>query len=150
MKNKLERLTSDFLTHDFIVAKLEAAVTSGCWDWNAALGDTVKEKYESLYCKLVELTYVLVTKGAKGYFWIVASPEVGSIFETAGFCPSNTEYGEQIPLGIPDIYELGTMSRKWKVFVDTNMQQEVILVGAGMNEEDPKYYGVLKIANFII
>lgn len=151
---KIAELTSDFLTHEFVVKKVETAGIRCCWDWNTALGDTVKEKYESLYVKLVELTNVMVVKGAKGYFWIVAAPEIGSIFETAtaGFFPAlcDGNYSQQVPLGVPDIYELGLVNRKWKLFVDPSLDNTTVLIGVGMENEDPKHYGVLKIANMII
>ncbi len=36
------------------------------WDFNAALGDTIMEKYESLYVKLVK-TSNLINKATKGW-----------------------------------------------------------------------------------
>ena len=54
------------------------------WDFSTALGDTIKEKYESLYVKVVEVTNVVHRKTLRGGAnWIVTSPEVASIFETA-------------------------------------------------------------------
>jgi hypothetical protein len=63
------------------------------WDFNTALGDTIKEKYESLYVKVVEISNVINRQCCSGANWIVTSPEVASIFETtaAGFAPAPSE-----------------------------------------------------------
>jgi hypothetical protein len=67
------------------------AGTVAAWDFNTALGDTIKEKYESLYVKVVEVSNVVHRKTLRGGCnWLVTSPEVASIFETAtaGFAPA--------------------------------------------------------------
>jgi hypothetical protein len=59
------------------------AGTVASWDFNTALGDTIKEKYESLYVKVVEVSNVVHRKTLRGGCnWLVTSPEVASIFET--------------------------------------------------------------------
>ena len=54
------------------------------FDFSAALGDTIMEKYESLWIRIKEVSDVI------GKIWMVAgSEEIVSIFETAtvGFTP---------------------------------------------------------------
>ena len=54
------------------------AGTVAAWDFNTALGETLKEKYESLYIKIVELSNVVHRKTLRGGCnWLVTSPEVG-------------------------------------------------------------------------
>jgi hypothetical protein len=51
------------------------------WDFQTALGDTIREKYESLYVKVVEVSNVINRKMVRGQAnWVVASPEVASMF----------------------------------------------------------------------
>jgi hypothetical protein len=42
------------------------AGTIAAWDFNTALGDTIKEKYEALYVKLVEISNVVHRKTLRG------------------------------------------------------------------------------------
>jgi hypothetical protein len=70
------------------------AGTIAVWDFNTALGDTVKEKYESLFVKVTEVSAVVHRKTLRGGCnWLVTSPEVAAIFETAtaGFAPAPSD-----------------------------------------------------------
>lgn len=61
------------------------------WDFETALGETIREKYESLYVRVVEVSNVINRKTLHGGAnWLVTSPEVASIFEPAfaNFAPS--------------------------------------------------------------
>jgi hypothetical protein len=141
-----------FLDHDEVVKMLENAGTRCAWDFNTALGDTIREKYESLYIKVVEVTNVLIRKGASGLFWICASPEVASIFEVAtmGFFPTSQE---QFELGTKKVYKLGVMQRRWSVYVDPSLETNQVLIGCGehkMHENDEKSYAAMSVANFVI
>lgn len=65
-----------FLSYQEILDIQYNAETVGAWDFANSIGDTIMEKYESLYIKLVEITNILISKGAAGYFWITTSPEI--------------------------------------------------------------------------
>lgn len=104
------------------------AGTVAVWDFNTALGDTIKEKYESLYVKVVEVSNVVHRKTLRGGCnWLVTSPEVASIFETAtaGFAPapSDTFTGS---LGIQYV---GTVNNRWRLYKDPLFAQGQILMG---------------------
>lgn len=93
------------------------AGTVASWDFNTALGDTIKEKYESLYIKIVEVSNVVHRKTLRGGCnWIVTSPEVASIFETAtaGFAPAPSETFTS-SLGIQYV---GTVNSRWRLYKD--------------------------------
>jgi hypothetical protein len=93
------------------------AGTVASWDFNTALGDTIKEKYESLYVKIVEVSNVVHRKTLRGGCnWIVTSPEVASIFETAtaGFAPAPSETFTS-SLGIQYV---GTVNSRWRLYKD--------------------------------
>ena len=104
------------------------AGTTTSWDYNTALGDTIKEKYESLFVKVVETSAVIHRKTLRGGAnWIIASPEVCAIFETAtaGFAPSQTE-GFTSNLGVQYV---GTVNSRWKLYKDPLFQNNQLLMG---------------------
>lgn len=104
------------------------AGTIGVWDFNTALGDTIKEKYESLYVKVVEISNVVHRKTLRGGCnWLVTSPEVASVFETAtaGFAPAPSETFTS-SLGIQYV---GTINNRWRLYKDPLFPQGQILLG---------------------
>jgi len=104
------------------------AGTVASWDFNTALGDTIKEKYESLYVKVVEVSAVIHRKTLRGGAnFIVTSPEVASIFETAtaGFAPAASETFTS-SLGVQYV---GTVNNRWKMYKDPLFPTGQILMG---------------------
>lgn len=104
------------------------AGTIAVWDFNTALGDTIKEKYESLYVKVVEVSNVVHRKTLRGGCnWLVTSPEVASVFETAtaGFAPAPSETFTS-SLGVQYV---GTINNRWRLYKDPLFPQGQILMG---------------------
>lgn len=104
------------------------AGTVGTWDFATALGDTIKEKYESLYVKVVEISNVVHRKTLRGGAnWLVTSPEVASVFETAtaGFAPNPSETFTS-SLGIQYV---GTINNRWRLYKDPLFPTNQILLG---------------------
>lgn len=104
------------------------AGTVASWDFATALGDTIKEKYESLYVKVVEVSNIIHRKTLRGGAnWMVTSPEVASIFETAtaGFAPAPSSNFES-SLGIQYV---GTVNNRWKLYKDPLFPRGSILMG---------------------
>lgn len=104
------------------------AGTVAVWDFNTAYGDTIKEKYESLYVKVVEVSAVVHRKTLRGGCnWLVTSPEVASVFETAtaGFAPAPGE-GFTTSLGIQYV---GSVNNRWRLYKDPLFPQGQILMG---------------------
>lgn len=104
------------------------AGTVATWDYSTALGDTIKERYESLYVKLSEVSSVIHRKTLRGGAnWIITSPEVAAIFETsvAGYAPQNTESFSS-SLGVQYV---GAVSSKWRVYKDPLFPSNQILMG---------------------
>lgn len=116
------------------------AGTVAAWDFNTALGDTIKEKYEALYVKLVELSNVVHRKTLRGGAnWLVTSPEVASIFETAtaGFAPTMSDTFTS-SLGIQYV---GTINSKWRLYKDPLFPTGQILFGyKGESYMDSGYF----------
>ena len=104
------------------------AGTIAAWDFNTALGETIKEKYESLYVKIVEISAVIHRKTLRGGAnWIVTSPEVASMFETAtaGFAPAPSETFTS-SLGIQYV---GTVNNRWRLYKDPLFPSNQIMLG---------------------
>lgn len=104
------------------------AGTVGSWDFNTALGDTIKERYESLYVKVVEMSAVIHRKTLRGGAnWIVTSPEVASVFETstAGFAPDPSETFTS-SLGIQYV---GTINKRWRLYKDPLFPSNQLIMG---------------------
>jgi hypothetical protein len=60
------------------------------WSFDTALGETIREKYESMYVKVIEVSNLISRKTISGGAnWLVMHPEVASIFEPvfANFAP---------------------------------------------------------------
>ncbi len=104
------------------------AGTIAAWDFNTSLGETIKEKYESLFVKIVEVSAVIHRKTLRGGAnWLVTSPEVASIFETAtaGFAPAPSETFTS-SLGIQYV---GTVNNRWRLYKDPLFPTNQILLG---------------------
>lgn len=107
---------------------LNNAGTVSAWDFSTALGDTIKERYESLYVKIVEVSNVIHRKTLRGGAnWLVTSPEVASIFETAtaGFAPAPSETFTS-SLGIQYV---GTINNRWRLYKDPLFRTNQLLMG---------------------
>lgn len=104
------------------------AGTVTAWDFNTAMGETIKEKYESLYVKLVEVSAVIHRKTLRGGAnWVVTSPEVASMFETAtaGFAPAPSETFTS-SLGIQYV---GTVNNRWRLYKDPLFPSNQLIMG---------------------
>jgi hypothetical protein len=141
-------MTPSFLNPQNIAAMRETAHTITCWDFNNALGETLTEKFKSAYIKIMEVTNVLIAKGAKGYFWVVMTPEVSSMFTTL-----KLEYTpDQVEMGMEGVTEVGILDRRWRMYVENSLyERQTILVGCGLDDTpDPEHVGRISIHNYII
>jgi hypothetical protein len=116
------------------------AGTVAAWDLATALGDTIKEKYEALYVKIVEVSNVIHRKTLRGGAnFLVTSPEVSSIFETAtaGFAPAPSETFTS-SLGIQYV---GTVANRYRLYKDPLFPTNQILMGyKGESYMDSGYF----------
>ena len=104
------------------------AGTKTAWDYSTAEGDTVKEKNENLFVKMVEVSNIIHRRTMRGPAnWIVTSPEIASMFETAtaGFTivPSKTF---ESAMGIQYV---GTASTNMRIYKDPLFPTNQILMG---------------------
>lgn len=127
--------------HVLNVLRRESA-TQTTWDFNAALGDTIMEKYESLYIELVNTSRVVEMMNGRGAAnWIVTSPEIASIFETAtaGFDPVSSDwFSRNFGLGVQYV---GTINSRWKLYKDPLFPTSSLLMGhKGNHPYDSGYF----------
>ncbi len=119
--------------------------TVAALDWNAILGDTIKEKYEALYIKLRELDSVLRRKAkAKklhldDHLTILTSPEVASIYDAGSSAPPG------LPSDAVGILYHGTMANRWKLYSDPKIDSNKLLLGS---DDHPEYCAAMTIFNF--
>lgn len=125
------------------------------WNFDTALGDTIREKYEHLILKLDELTAVLLHNGARGRFWIVAPQEIATILEvaTVNFRPYSDPDYEPHPMGkgakFPPI-EKGVLCNRWKIFSYMDLPKNALVIGVGNSREVMEHYAVMKIDNYLL
>lgn len=128
------------IDREILLDLLNYAGTVSSWDFSTSLGDTIKEKYESLFVKITEVSNVIHRKTLRGAAnWIVCSPEVASIFETsvAGFAPTLSDNFTST-LGIQYV---GTINGRWRLFKDPFFPVSQILMGyKGDSYMDSGYY----------
>jgi hypothetical protein len=150
-----------FFNHEELMEIAADAATVKTWDFNEALADTIREKFEALYVALIGLNNDLLAKGAKGYFWIASSPEVLSIIET--MCHNFTSessirrihksIGGVNPQGLAEIYYCGSVNNRWRMYADTEMSKlgnQILIMGCNDTREPNDYYGRLRITNYVI
>lgn len=104
------------------------AGTVSAWDFSTAIGQTIKEKYEALYVKIIEVSNVIHRKTLRGGAnFIVTSPEVASIFETAtaGFAPAPSETFTS-SLGVQYV---GTVANRYRLYKDPLFPTNQLLMG---------------------
>ena len=143
----LESPNDKFFTHQVVEWFLKNAGTSAEWDWELA-GKDKKEQYEALYTKLVELTNVIITKGGKGYFWTIVHPRMFDFISATADKAFATALCEQFPLGYTNILHMGVLDRRWRVYTDTSLDPNNILIGCGFSKKHNNYYCNMKALNF--
>ena len=135
------------LPSDFSLGKLASQAYTRCsWDFSNALGDTMREKFESFYVKLVDVTHVVVKKGGKRLFSLFASPAVVSIFDSYTNSKLHLTQ-EQRPFGI-DIVEVGVVHNRWRLYqVESLKTNECIICDERFI---PEHAALMTISNFVV
>lgn len=114
------------------------AGTIAKWDFASVRDKTVKEKYEALYIKIVEVSGVIHRKTLRGGCnWIVTSPEIASIFTTA----TSTHYDWKERNDFEMCYH-GTMNGRWRLYTSkTAIPKNTMLLGyKGDSPYDSGYF----------
>lgn len=140
---------------------LESAHHQSHWDFNEAVGDTIKEKYQSLYVHAAGFTDYMVDQGVSGHFWMATNRKVMSIFETSScnlFQPTPWKRDEVdpdfevfgvLPLGTDKVRDVGVLSYRWHLYSCDKTPKNLILFGVENREMDASNYGRLEIHHYI-
>ena len=126
------------------------------WDFNYALGDTIREKYQDLYRHCLQVSEEMVRQGASGYFYMICSPEVSSIFEvsSSGFIP--TPYDKwrkdgQYPMGVDmGVQNVGVVAGRWRLYKTHRVDVDEMLIGVGPVDGPSHHFDKVTIRNFIV
>jgi hypothetical protein len=54
------------------------------------------------------------------------------------------------PFGIPEVQYRGTINARWRLYTDSEMPKDILLIGCNDEKEHPNHYGRMRIINFII
>lgn len=112
------------------------AGTVATFDYATALGDTIKEKYESFYIKIVEVSGVIHRKTLRGGAnWIVTSPEIAELFTNA------CHWGDWKGRDNSELCYHGTMNNRWRLYSSKSAQRGTMLLGyKGDVDHDSGYF----------
>lgn len=131
-----------FTEREFL-SLLETAQTVSMWNFANALGDTIKEKAESLYLMVIDVARTVARKIDKEqYFWLAIPPTMTTLFHT--FMHDSVEY--QAMGGIECKY-LGIMGRVLKVYECPVLPDDKMLVGCGNEVMSEKHYARITISD---
>ncbi len=125
--------------------KFLEACTVSCVNFNTIIGDTLKEKAEGIYDKIVELTDIMIKKQTSGFFWIITNPIIAELLKISSFEPT----GNYLPMGETAVVEFGILDKKYKIFIADDFPKHKILIGVNDWETCPgKDTSSINIANF--
>jgi hypothetical protein len=134
-----------FLTEQEFLSVFESAITVSCWDFNSALGDTLREKYESLPLIVINVASVVAKNLSKAeYFWLAIPPVFSPVFDRLDDC---VEYR---PMGGTECKYLGILSGRLKVYECPALPENAMLVGCGDRVMPGTHYGRIRIHNHIV
>jgi len=136
----------DALDKNLVKKLIEDANTISSINFEMVLGNTLAQKLTSCYVKLREVTNVMIRKGSVGYFFLVLSPELATMFETA----SNFILEDDLWIcqGSTEIYLLGRLGYYYRCYVDPLIEADQLLVGC-INANKEITSGTIKFEKYI-
>lgn len=134
----------DLFTKEVIPHLLTRCGTIAVCDYGTFLGDSLKEKFESLYIKLHEVSNVVAAKSGLHPHWILAGTFVGNLIG----CFSSS-YGHNEKPKVTNYVK--RLNNKWDVFRTEQLEPGMVIMGT--NEalrnpfEESKYLARLTVCN---
>jgi hypothetical protein len=113
------------------------------WDWiKSPIGETIKEKYESLYCDLVKLDRLLIQNQPH---WFIASKHLAFVMETCW-----SAFTSFPSYSTPDgFWYYGLLNNRWHAYGFDGFEGECLLLGSGDRRVPTAYYARLNVTNGI-
>lgn len=100
-------------------------------DFNKSLGDTIKEKFESLMFDCIQIGRELKHSNCHMLcdpYWVCGSPELVSIFETSRcFDPTGFEYNNALNY----VGNIPVLEDRWHILKKPSMKADQFYVGCG-------------------
>lgn len=136
------------LTQDSLNDLLRLCEINKC----ASLGDTLKEKYESIYLKMIRLSVEAYRKnGSTGFNGLITSPELMALFESVcprfaptGFCDQHKDGDQDGPV----MYH-GVLNQRYRMYETPMMPKNQILLCCVKDNkavtEDPDFLALLEV-----
>jgi hypothetical protein len=133
---------------DDLLNLLDNAGTVSCWDYNTSLGDTIREKYETLAYKIIEVAKVISHKITKPEFFWAALPSQLAVAVEIGL--DRTTIPDYIPMGGKDPRFIGTLMNRVKMYDCPCLPENKILIGCGTEPKDSSHYAKISVCNFVV
>ena len=136
------------------------AGTVSCYDWNHCYNKSNQDRSDELYVWFSNIMYVLIQKGASGYFWLAASEpmcallELSSGFQAISFDRGKLPFDNQRKFGTGEVVDRGTVWKRWRLYECDRINSNDIIMGCGnecINDpSDLRKYARIRISNYII
>lgn len=136
-----------FAEEDFI-RLAETAATVSAWDFNCALGDTLRDKFESLEFKIFEMAKVVASKiETEEFFWAAMHSSLASQIEMAIDPNPRRKSFEGMGGRGPKLF--GTLMNRVKLYDVPILPTHWIVVGCGDKPKTSEHYARISVANYI-
>ena len=148
LPDDLEQPNDRFFTHPVVEWFINNAGSTEEIDWSQMVDTKNKDnKYNNYLERLMEITDMVVSKGGKGYFWLVCSPRMSNVF-TQMRTLFTAEATDQFPLGYPIVLFMGILDKRWRVYSDLALKDEQMLLGCCFTKKHNNYYCKIDVKNY--
>lgn len=135
------------LTYEHASNAMEKPSIVGSWDFNTSLGNSVSERFEWFLSQAMLISNSLIRHGAKGYFWMVVSPETYTMIQLLCERPQLRKDKDQIPLGIKEFEFKGILSNHFALYISQRIIINQVYIGCGHAGEE-SYFARMNIVNY--
>lgn len=148
LPDDLESANDKFFTHPVVEWFLANAGNKETIDWTGMVDTKDKEfKYKKLIARLIEITDMIISKGGRGYFWLVCSPQVANHFMQMRTMFTSDAL-EQFPFGYPIVLRMGILDKRWLIYSDMALKNDTMLMGSCFSKKHANYYCNIKVENY--
>jgi len=144
----LETPNDRFFTHPVVEWFLANAGSTESIDWSEMVDAKDKDnKYKKYINKIYQITDMVVSKGGRGYFWLVCSPRMSNFF-TLMKPIFTSEVLDQFPLGYPIVMFMGILDKRWRIYSDLGLRDDTMLLGCCFSKKHANYYCKIDVKNW--
>ena len=148
LPDDIESPNDKFFTHPVVEWFLTNAGSTETVDWSDGFDAKDKEfKYKKLINRLIEITDMIVSKGGKGYYWIVCSPPIANVFMQMRSIFTSDAL-DQFPFGYPIVLRMGILDKRWLIYSDMALKNDTMLMGCCFSRKHANFYCKIKVENY--